>query len=115
MVRQNGEESSGIQIAILTLFNAILIRVLLVHWLSLIGSCNSLNALIEVVLDWSALFGFLAFCVPLASHSNTIVPQVSVTNSNTLVRGINTILKSSDERLTATGNDSAVLNVKEHD
>ena len=37
----------------LTFFNAILVRVLLVHWLSVISTSNTLNAFIEVVLRWS--------------------------------------------------------------
>jgi len=46
----------------LTFFNAILIWVLLVNWLSLISGGNTLYTLIEVVLGRSTLLGFLAFC-----------------------------------------------------
>ncbi len=45
----------------LTLFNTVLIRVLLVM-LSLTGVGDTLNAFVKVVLDGLALFGFLAFC-----------------------------------------------------
>jgi hypothetical protein len=35
---------------------------LLVHWLSVVCTSDTLNALVEVVLCWGAGLGFLAFC-----------------------------------------------------
>ena len=35
---------------------------LLVHWLSVVRTGDTLNALIEVVLCWGAGLRFLAFC-----------------------------------------------------
>lgn len=52
--------------SILTLFDAVLARVLLIVS-SLTLASNTLNALIKVVLSWSTLLGFLALCMILAS------------------------------------------------
>ncbi len=35
---------------------------LLIHWLSMVRTSDTLNALIEVVLCWGAGLGFLALC-----------------------------------------------------
>lgn len=56
-----------------TLFDAVLVGVLLVHWLSVICTSDTLNALIKVVLCWGAGLRFLAFC-------NT-VSKVQVSNN----------------------------------
>jgi hypothetical protein len=52
-----------------TFFNTVLVRSLLV---GIAG--NTLNAFVEVVLGWSALLGFLAFCVELAYGSTPRCP-----------------------------------------
>ncbi len=55
--------------ATLTLFNAVLIWVLLVRCLFLMGTSNTLNALVEVVLSRRAFLRFLAFWIMLVSSS----------------------------------------------
>jgi hypothetical protein len=43
-----------------TLLNAVLMGKLLVRRLSFMGTGDSLNTLVEVVLDWRTAFGLLA-------------------------------------------------------
>jgi hypothetical protein len=49
----------------LTFFNAVLLGVLLVDWLSVIGTCDTLDTFIEVVLRWGTGFGLPAFYTKL--------------------------------------------------
>lgn len=46
-----------------TLFNAVFIGMFLVSGLALIGSCDTLHTLVEVVLSGRASLGFFAFCI----------------------------------------------------
>jgi hypothetical protein len=61
----------------LTLFNAVLLRMLLIHCLPLIGTGDTLNTLIEVVLNWRAAFGLLALCRINVSNARKI--YISIT------------------------------------
>ena len=49
----------------LTFFNAVLLGVFLVGWLSVVGTCDTLDTFIEVVLCWGTGFGLPAFYTKL--------------------------------------------------